>query len=175
MYKNTQHYRYTVHRYLDSIWKVSSRRGKARSTMYSWLSTQMDLPEEETHVAKFTRNQCKQAIKILKPKYIELFGKDLPYRKENRMVNAPILIKELIEKLDTIPEDIIKKSIIETLKEDENIKIKLRNNILVEELNYFNIENLVKIDNLTNKYILTNDLEVINKLLGAGLGVIACK
>lgn len=175
MYKNTQHYRYTVHRYLDSIWKVSSRRGKARSTMYSWLSTQMDLPEEETHVAKFTRNQCKQAIKILKPKYIELFGKDLPYRKENKMVNDPILIKELIEKLDTIPEDVIKKSIIETLKEDENIKIKLRNNILAEELNYFNIENLVEIDNLNNKYILTNDLEVINKLLGAGLGVIVCK
>ena len=175
MYKNTQYYRYTVHRYLDSIWKVSSRKGKARSTMYSWLSTQMDLPEEETHVAKFTRNQCKQAIKILKPKYIELFGKDLPYRKENKMVNDPILIKELIEKLDTIPEDIIKKSIIETLKEDENIKIKLRNNILAEELNYFNIENLVEIDNLNNKYILTNDLEVINKLLEAGLGVIVCK
>lgn len=175
MYKNTQHYRYTVHRYLDSIWRVSSRRGKARSTMYSWLSTQMDLPEEETHVAKFTRNQCKQAIKILKPKYIELFGKDLPYRKENKMVNDPILIKELIEKLDTIPEDIIKKSIIETLKEDESIKIKLRNNILVEELNYFNIENLVEIDNLNNKYILTNDLEVINKLLEAGLGVIVCE
>lgn len=143
--------------------------------MYSWLSTQMDLPEEETHVAKFTRNQCKRAIKILKPKYIELFGKDLPYRKENKMANDPILIKELIEKLDTIPEDIIKKSIIETLKEDESIKIKLRNNILAEELNYFNIENLVEIDNLNNKYILTNDLEVINKLLGAGLGVIVCE
>lgn len=175
MYKNTQHYRHTVHRYLDSIWKVSSRRGKARSTMYSWLSTQMDLPEEETHVAKFTRNQCKQAIKILKPKYIELFGKDLSYKKENKMVNDPILIKELIEKLDTIPEDIIKKSIIETLKEDGSIKIKLKNNISGEELNYFNIENLVEIDNLNNKYILTNDLEVINKLLGAGLGVIVCK
>lgn len=175
MYKNAQHYRYTVHRYLDGIWKVSSRKGKARSTMYSWLSTQMDLPEEETHVAKFTRNQCKQAIKILKPKYIELFGKDLPYRKENKMVNDPILIKELIEKLDIIPEDIIKKSIIETLKEDKSIKIKLRNNILAEELNYFNIENLVEIDNLNNKYILTNDLEIINKLLRAGLGVIVCK
>ena len=175
MYKNTQHYRHTVHRYLDSIWKVSNKRRNARSTMYSWLSTQMDLPEEETHVAKFTRNQCKQAIKILKPKYIELFGKDLPYRKENKMVNDPILIKELIEKLDTIPEDIIKKSIIETLKEGGSIKIKLRNNISGEELNYFNIENLVEIDNLNNKYILTNDLEVINKLLGAGLGVIVCK
>ena len=175
MYKNTQHYRYTVHRYLDSIWKVSSRRGKARSTMYSWLSTQMDLPEEETHVAKFTRNQCKQAIKILKPKYIELFGKDLPYRKENKMVNDPILIKELIEKLDAIPEDIIKKSIIKTLKEDGSITIKLKNNISGEELNDFNIENLAEIDNLNNKYILTNDLEVINKLLEAGLGVIVCK
>lgn len=54
--------------------------------MYSWLSIQMDLPEEKTHVAKFTRGQCKQAIKILRPKYIELFGEDLPYRKENRYI-----------------------------------------------------------------------------------------
>lgn len=128
MYKNTQHYRHTVHRYLDSIWKVSSRRGKARSTMYSWLSTQMDLPEEETHVAKFTRNQCKQAIKILKPKYIELFGKDLSYKKKNKMVNDPILIKELIEKLDTIPEDIIKKN-IEVIK--NNLELFSENDIEV--------------------------------------------
>lgn len=143
MYKNTQHYRYTVHRYLDSIWKVSSRRGKARSTMYSWLSTQMDLPEEETHVAKFTRNQCKQAIKILRPKYIELFGKDLLYRKENE----------------------VKSNII---------KIKLRNNILVEELEYLGIEDLVGVDDLNNKYISTDNQEIINKILEMGLGII-CK
>ena len=143
MYKNTQHYRHTVHRYLDSIWKVSSRRGKARSTMYSWLSTQMDLPEEETHVAKFTRNQCKQAIKILQPKYIFLFVVDLLYRKENEM-----------------------KSNI--------IKIKLRNNILVEELEYLGIEDLVGVDNLNNKYISTDNQEIINKILEMGLGII-CK
>lgn len=82
MYKNVQHYRHTVHRYLDAIWKVSNKKRDARSTMYSWLSTQMDLLEEETHVAKFTRNQCKQAIRILRPKYIELFGEDLPYKKK---------------------------------------------------------------------------------------------
>lgn len=143
MYKNTQHYRYTVHRYLDSIWKVSSRRGKARSTMYSWLSTQMDLPEEATHVAKFTRNQCKQAIKILRPKYIELFGEDLLYRKENE----------------------VKSNII---------KIKLRNNILVEELEYLGIEDLVGVDDLNNKYISTDNQEIINKILEMGVGII-CK
>lgn len=175
MYKNTQHYRYTVHRYLDGIWKVSSRKGKARSTMYSWLSTQMDLPEEETHVAKFTRNQCKQAIKILRPKYIELFGEDLPYRKEKKMVNDPILIKELIEKLDTIPEDIIKKSITETLKEDTSIKFKLRENMLPEEIKYFGIKDLVRIDNFNNKYVLTDNLEIMSRLLETGLGVIVCK
>lgn len=143
MYKNAQHYRYTVHRYLDGIWKVSSRKGKARSTMYSWLSTQMDLPEEETHVAKFTRNQCKQAIKILRPKYIELFGEGLSDRKENEM-----------------------KSNI--------IKIKLRNNILVEELEYLGIEGLVGVDDLNNKYISTDNQEIINKILEKGLGII-CK
>lgn len=82
MYKNAQHYRHTVHRYLDAIWKVSNKKRDARSTMYSWLSIQMDLLEEETHVAKFTRTQCRQAIKILRPKYIELFGEDSPYKKK---------------------------------------------------------------------------------------------
>lgn len=38
MYKNVQHYRHTVHRYLDAIWKVSNKNRDARSTMYSWLS-----------------------------------------------------------------------------------------------------------------------------------------
>lgn len=84
MYKNVNHYRRTVHRYLDGIWLISSNRRKARTSMYSWLSKQMDLPPEKTHVKYFNRDQCRQAIRILRPMYIKLYGKDLPWRKEKR-------------------------------------------------------------------------------------------
>lgn len=79
-YKNLQHYRYTVHRYLDSIWLLSTDKGTARSTMYDYLSQQMQLKKEETHISKFTKKQCKQAIKILRPKYIQIYGRDLGYK-----------------------------------------------------------------------------------------------
>ena len=81
-YKNAQHYRHTVHRYLDAIWVLGSKKGKARSSMYRWLANKMNIPEEETHVKYFTRAQCREAIKILRPMYKQLYGKDLDYKKE---------------------------------------------------------------------------------------------
>lgn len=84
-YKNVQHYRHTVHRYLDAIWVIGCHKGKARTLMYKWLSKQMNLEFEKTHVKWFTRDQCKQAIKILRPMYIQLYGHDLPWRKKENM------------------------------------------------------------------------------------------
>lgn len=81
-YKNLSHYRYTVHRYLDPIWQLSSNPTKSRSTMYKFLSNKLGIALEDTHVSNFTRAQCKQAIHILKPMYIQLFGKDLVYNKD---------------------------------------------------------------------------------------------
>lgn len=80
-YKNLQHYRHTVHRYLDAIWGEASNKRKARTTMYHLLSNRMNLSVDDTHVSKFNREQCKQAIKILRPMYIQLFGRDLTYKK----------------------------------------------------------------------------------------------
>lgn len=45
----------------------------------------MGLAEEETHVSLFTRDQCRQAIKILRPKYIQLYGQDLEYKKKEKV------------------------------------------------------------------------------------------
>ena len=84
-YKNVQHYRHTVHRYLDAIWQFSSKKSSARSSMYKVLSQKMNLPIEETHASKFSRTQCKQAIAILRPMYIQLFGEDLPYNKSDKV------------------------------------------------------------------------------------------
>lgn len=86
-YKNVQHYRHTVHRYLDAIWSASSHKKKARSTMYKLLSNRMDLDIEKTHVSMFNREQCKQAIKILRPMYIQLFNEDLHWKKKNKEGN----------------------------------------------------------------------------------------
>lgn len=80
-YKNLQHYRYTVHLYLDAIWKFSSKRLSARTNMYKLLSVRMGLDLDDTHVSKFTRAQCREAIKILRPMYIQIMGKDLDWKR----------------------------------------------------------------------------------------------
>lgn len=52
--------------------------------MYDWLAIQMNLSKNKTHVSKFNREQCRQAIKILRPKYIQLFGHDLLYKRKEK-------------------------------------------------------------------------------------------
>lgn len=60
--------------------------------MYKMLSNRMNLEVDDTHVSKFTRAQCKEAIQILRPMYIQLYGKDLTYNKKNKgEVNTMIL------------------------------------------------------------------------------------
>lgn len=108
-YKNLRHYRYTVHKYLDAIWGIGAHKSKARSTMYKVLSRRMNLPEEETHVKYFNRTQCKEAIKILKPMYIQLYGQDLPWsknkqkRKETNMSKIRITRHEEFEMAHLLP------------------------------------------------------------------------
>lgn len=78
-------YRDIVHKYLDAIWIVSSKKYTARNTMYEWLALQMNLSRDEAHVSKFDLAKCKEAIKILRPKYIQLYGKDLQIKEEDYM------------------------------------------------------------------------------------------
>ena len=80
-YRNVKHYRHTVHLYLDSIWPLSSNPKKARTAMYKWLALQMNMDYYKCHVKWFTRDQCRQAIKILRQKQIQLYGKDLVYER----------------------------------------------------------------------------------------------
>lgn len=85
-YKNVQHYRHTVHRYLDAIWKFGWNKKSTRNSMYKILANRMNLTEEETHVKYFTRSQCKEAIRILRPMYIQLYGEDLKYKKKEKKI-----------------------------------------------------------------------------------------
>lgn len=82
--KNVQHYRYTVHKYLDGIWLLSDKKKSARNTMYNILAVKMNISREETHVSMFTKKQCKEAIKILRPMYIQINGKDIEYIKKEK-------------------------------------------------------------------------------------------
>ena len=103
-YKNVQHYRHTVHLYLDAIWMMSCRKRKARSSMYNWLALQMNIPEKDAHVSKFTRAQCREAIKILRPRYIQLFGKDLVYeRKVKSKMRLQVTGSEIFETAHILP------------------------------------------------------------------------
>ena len=54
--------------------------------MYNILANRMNLMPEDAHVKYFTRAQCREAIKILRPMYIQLYGKDLEYKKEDKYV-----------------------------------------------------------------------------------------
>lgn len=83
-YRNLQHYRHTVHLYLDAIWEIGYHKNKTRGSMYRILANRMNLSEAETHVSLFNRAQCKQAIKILRPMYKQLYGKDLSYKKKRK-------------------------------------------------------------------------------------------
>lgn len=100
MYKNLKHYRHTIHLYLDEIWKLGSNNKKARSAMYHWLSVQMNIPKEQTHASLFNRAQCKQAIKILRNKYIQLYGHDIPYKRKEKisMKISTKLLQDMVSK-----------------------------------------------------------------------------
>ena len=72
--------------------------------MYSWLALQMNIPEKDAHVSKFTRAQCREAIKILRPKYIQLFGRDLMYeRKVKSKMRLQVTGSEIFETAHILP------------------------------------------------------------------------
>ena len=79
---------------------------KTRTSMYKLLSNKMDLDIDDTHVSKFTRAQCKQAISILRPMYIQLYGQDLTYtkkRKEGIKMNLQTTCTQTFETAHILP------------------------------------------------------------------------
>ena len=63
-------YKKLAHAAFDPIW----RRGlSTRRKAYSWLSEQMGIPEEKTHIGMFDVEQCKQAIALCKKRTEDLY------------------------------------------------------------------------------------------------------
>ena len=64
-----------VHYYLDSLWLFSSNRKTSRTALYKWMSMQMNIDFNETHVKYFDIEQCRQALRILKARYYQYYEK----------------------------------------------------------------------------------------------------
>lgn len=54
-------YRRKAHGLFDRIWR---RRWMSRSKAYAWLSEQMGLAREETHIGMFSIEQCRTVIDL---------------------------------------------------------------------------------------------------------------
>ena len=52
-----------AHAAFDPIWKEGRFKGH-RKAAYAWLSDQMNLPAEKTHIGMFNEQQCEQVIQI---------------------------------------------------------------------------------------------------------------
>lgn len=56
-------WRHKAHNEFDKLWKGTTRK-MTRYNAYGWLSKQMNLTRDETHIALFEIEQCKQVIDI---------------------------------------------------------------------------------------------------------------
>lgn len=151
-----------VHQYLDAIWMMSNRKGKARTSMYKWLAVQMNIPESKCHVRFFNKKQCEEAIRILRPKYIQLIGHDLDY-------NSDQIIKEELKKYMEQSPDTIHLANTWELKsflEFTDMYIMYDNRPKIEDLNLFKRQLRDEVDDDTYKKLedfIENYLKFYNR------------
>lgn len=58
-------YRKQAHYWFDKLWQKPTRIS-TRYKAYGWLAHKMHLKREDTHIAHFEIEQCKQVIKLVK-------------------------------------------------------------------------------------------------------------
>lgn len=60
-----------AHENFDKLWRKKMERGykkgRARLMAYKWLSEQLGIPKEETHIGWFDIDMCQKVINICKP------------------------------------------------------------------------------------------------------------
>lgn len=64
-----RHWKKGAHAVFDRLWR--GNRHVSRKKAYKWLSVQMGLPEELTHIGMFDVEQCKQCIELCKKRLEE--------------------------------------------------------------------------------------------------------
>lgn len=65
-----------AHYYFDFLWQEKRKRGfkSARRLGYVWLSKELNIPFEDTHIGMFDEETCQKVINICKP-YVLNFKK----------------------------------------------------------------------------------------------------
>lgn len=63
-----------AHSFFDPLWRQKIKRQgvkkrEARSKAYAWLSEQMGIPPEQTHIGMFDVEQCRRVVELCKPYY----------------------------------------------------------------------------------------------------------
>jgi len=56
-----------AHEEFDKIWKDGHKK---RGSAYAWLSDQLELPQEYTHIGMFSINTCKK-VEVISKKFID--------------------------------------------------------------------------------------------------------
>ena len=63
-------YRKAAHFWFDKIWKKTTRI-MTRDKAYKWLSKEIGLPKEQTHIGMFEKEQCEKVMEISQKKLQE--------------------------------------------------------------------------------------------------------
>jgi hypothetical protein len=68
----TRRARSEAHAAFDALWKRKVARDgvsvkEARNAGYAWLAQQMGLDREDTHIGRFTADQCAQVVALCRP------------------------------------------------------------------------------------------------------------
>lgn len=63
-------WRKKAHNEFDKLWKGKTKE-MTRYNAYGWLSKQMNLTRDETHIALFEIEQCKEVLKLLNNRLLE--------------------------------------------------------------------------------------------------------
>lgn len=63
-----------AHNLFDPLWKAKMQRdncskSEARNAAYDWLSKQLEISREHTHIGMFDNEQCQRAIELCLPFY----------------------------------------------------------------------------------------------------------
>lgn len=64
---NLRKWRRAAHQWFDPLWK--GKPNGTRDKAYKWLAEQLDIPEEECHIAMFDIPQCKRLIGLCRLYY----------------------------------------------------------------------------------------------------------
>lgn len=63
-----------AHLYFDTMWKHKLTKGdhRARIKAYKWLSEEMNIERNKTHIGYFDEEQCRKVINLCKPWYCKI-------------------------------------------------------------------------------------------------------